>query len=133
MGDIDNMPYGRHDIFQSSRVRADSVVGLHFGDVSTLEPNAKRQKQENQSGLMRSTREIDWSEIAHQFEEVKAIEKPGNKPKDHDDHHNIAVPLGSKIYAPFCRKIEDENLPSDHESELDEEENMDDEHILSEH
>ncbi|GFH56273.1 hypothetical protein CTEN210_12749 [Chaetoceros tenuissimus] len=128
---IDNMPYGRHDIFQSSRVRADSVVGLHLTDDST-EPNAKRQKQEHQ-GLMRSTREIDWSEIAHQFEEVKAIEKPSNKPKDHDDHHNIAVPLGSTIYAPFCRKIQDDDLPSDHESDLDEEENMNDEHILSEH
>merc|ERR1711976_55640 len=88
---------------------------------------------ENQSGLMRSAREIDWSEIAHQFEEVKAIEKPGNKPKHHDDHHNIAVPLGSTIYAPFCRKIQDDDLPSDHESELDEEENMNDEHILSDH
>ena len=130
---IDNMPYGRHDIFQSSRVRSDSVVGLHLDDGSTSEPNAKRQKQENPSELMRSTREIDWSEIAHQFEEVKAIEKPGNKPKDHDEHHNIAVPLGSTIYAPFCRKIEDDDLPSDHESELDEEENMNDEHILSEH
>ena len=72
--------------------------------------------------------------MAKYFEDVKPVEKPSAsaRAKDHDDH-NVAVPLGSTIIAPFCRKIEDDsNLPSDDDSET-EEENFDDEHILSEH
>lgn len=135
--DIDNLPYGRYDTEPTERLRSPSGVGRHLLE----EGNSifKKQKISNDGDelvkdfLIQSTRAIDWTEVAQQFEDVKPIEKTssGLRANDHDDH-NVAVPLGSTIYAPFCRQIDPENLPSDAGTES-EEENMDDEYILAQH
>ena len=128
-----NTPYGRSSGNISNRNRSPSGVGRNL---SKLPGSAKRLKiskdgEEIETTIIQSTKAIEWSTIASMFENVKHVEKPSSssKAKDHDDH-NVAVPLGSKIVAPFCRKIED--LPSDEESDSDDE-IFDDEHILSEH
>jgi len=135
--DIDNFPYGRYDTEPTERLRSPSGVSRHLLEEGNS--NVKKQKlSKNGPALVKnifiqSTRAIDWTEVAQQFENVKPIEKPSScaRANDHDDH-NVAVPLGSTIYAPFCRQIDPDNLPSDDGSEA-EEEIMDDEHILAQH
>jgi len=130
--DSDNAPYGRHDNAPSSgRLRSPSSLSMNLARASQ-ESNKRLKLSEGgeriDKYMVQSTCAIEWSTVAALFENVKAVEKPS---RDHDDH-NIAVPLGSTIFAPFYRKIEDEaDLPSDDES--DAEENLDDDHILAEH
>ena len=132
-----NTPYGRSTGIPSNRNRSPSVAGRNLSKIGP--GNQKRLKltkngEEVETSIIQSTKAIEWSTVAKYFEDVKPVEKPSAsaRAKDHDDH-NVAVPLGSTIIAPFCRKIEDDsNLPSDDDSET-EEENFDDEHILSEH
>jgi len=135
--DMDNLPYGRHDTISTGRLRSPSGGGRHLseGGESSL---TKQMLSEDgvelvQIPVVQSTRAIDWTEVAQHFEDVKPVEKPSSSSRgnDHDDH-NVAVPLGSTIYAPFCREIDPENLPSDDDSEGCEE-NMDEEYIIGEH
>lgn len=135
--DLDNMPYGRHDGISIRRLRSPSGVGRHLSEGGE-QSFTKQFLSEDGVELVRipavqSTRAIDWTEVAQHFEDVKPMEKPSSSSRanDHNDH-NVAVPLGSTIYAPFCREIDPENLPSDDDSEGCEE-NMDEKYILDEH
>ena len=105
-------PYGRHDqnlIFPSP---------LNVMDT-------KREVN-----ILQSSEAIDWKSIAAMFEDVVHVEKPSSKVQD--DHHNVAVPLGSNIIAPFCRKCDGAMASSDVDSD-DEDENLDDDQILAAH
>jgi hypothetical protein len=105
-------PYGRHD------------QNLKFAP----SPNVVDEKREVQ--ILQSSEAIDWQSVAALFEDVVHIEKSSSKV--HDDHHNVAVPLGSNIIAPFCRKCDSAMAPSDVDSDSDNED-LDDEHILAAH
>jgi len=121
---VENTPYGRHGAIPNGRLRSPSAIG------DKLFQTPKRSKTTDDAVQnMRSTSAIEWEEVARLFEDVKPIEKTSSS-RAHE--HNVAVPIGSTIFAPFCRKIDAEDLPSD--SYVDEdEENMDDEHILAGH
>ena len=87
-------------------------------------------------GNLRSTREIEWSNVARLFRPVMITEKSSRIV----DHHSVAVPAGSTIIAPFCRKVAFHNTGteelytiSDDDSDSDTEEEMDDEKILESH
>jgi hypothetical protein len=105
-------PYGRHD------------QNLKFA----ASPNVVDEKREIQ--ILQSSEAIDWQSVAAMFEDVVHIEKSSSKV--HDDHHNVAVPLGSNIIAPFCRKFDSAMAPSDVDSDSDNED-LDDDHILAAH
>jgi hypothetical protein len=106
-------PYGRHD------------RNLKF----TSSPNIEVENREVK--IPQSSEAIDWQSVASMFEDVVHVEKSSSRA--HDDHHNVAVPLGSNIIAPFCRKRDGTMAPSDVDSDSDNEEDLDDDHILAAH
>jgi hypothetical protein len=121
---VENTPYGRHGAILNGRLRSPSVMG------DKLLPTSKRLKTtDDDAQNLRSTCAIEWEEVARMFEDVKPIEKTSSS---RANDHNVAVPLGSTIFAPFCRKIDPEELPSDSDSDA-EEENLEDNYILSGH
>ncbi len=62
----------------------------------------------------RSTHEIEWSQVAKMFRPVLVQERSSSRVGDH--HHSVAVPAGSTIIAPFCRKLSNINDAIDPES-----------------
>ena len=104
-------PYGRHD------------RNLKF----TSSPDIENREVK----IPQSSEAIDWQSVASMFEDVVHVEKSSSRV--HDDHHNVAVPLGSNIIAPFCRKCDGTMAPSDVDSDSDNEEDLDDDHILAAH
>jgi len=132
--DIENTPYGCHDKKTYGRMRSPSSAGF-IRSTSTSSKRTKLSKdgKNEQNTIIQSTRAIEWSSVAELFQPVTAMEKPSSnsRNKDHDDH-NVAVPLGSTIFAPYCRKVESPLILSNEETDS-EEENLDDEHILAAH
>jgi hypothetical protein len=120
----ENSPYGRHGAVASGRLRSPSGIG------DKLLSTSKRLKTTDDDAQdIRNTSAIEWEEVAQMFEDVKPTEKSSSS---RANEHNVAVPLGSTIFAPFCRKINPEDLPSDSESDADEED-MNDDYFLSGH
>lgn len=138
---IENTPYGRFSQYNHGykRLRQTSFQQVQT-DVDTDEDNHQMadfitSKNDN-DGNLRSTREIEWSNVARLFRPVMITEKSSRIV----DHHSVAVPAGSTIIAPFCRKVafhktgtKELYTISDDDSDSDTEEEMDDEKILESH
>eukprot|EP01083_Nonionella_stella_P219134 785221_1 len=123
--DSENKPYGRHEEIPAGRHRSPSSASRGKRMKTAESGQSKKSRSRNTSAL-------DWLSVAEMFQNVTPVEKP-NKSNDHDDH-NVAVPLGSKIFAPFCRKMNDPLTLSDHNSDSeDDEEDLNDDHILEAH
>ncbi len=139
--DVENNPYGRFAEIKTGRHRSPSTISRSgpFGakrlKTSTSTTSNDGGNDEAIQSKITCTRALEWSSVAEMFQNVVAVEKP-NRSTDHDDH-NVAVPLGSTIFAPFCRKIDKNLTLSEEDSEEDaddnSEENLDDEHILNAH
>jgi len=181
--DIENTPYGRESRnskmrLSSKRPRLGSSTGLSSLSISpspmlvekeeilSQDPNTDEDNQSNKDDIKdsndvlhpsnqfhRSTHEIEWSSVARMFRPVLITEKSSSSSSHNNHHHSVAVPAGSTIIAPFCRKLtppdgsnssdEDPFLSkiSDDESEIGddgsatscEEEDLNDENILEAH
>ena len=150
--DVDDMeykPYGRTSYYEEKaftpnkrpRLSSSSQIGAQIDqqDVDLKESWANNTENSN---IIRSTHEIEWSNVAEMFRPVLISEKSSSRI---NDHHSVAVPIGSTIIAPYCRKftisdfsagddlctISDDEEEEDMES--DSEEDLNDEKILAAH
>ena len=135
---IDNMPYGRSEICADTKLQV-SDVRLGSGSVKRqcrlspsktddlLDKNSHKNK-----GIFRSTHEIEWAEIAGKFEIVSSTERSSQSRSSTSHTHSTPVPIGSKIFAPYCSLIDFSNLPSDSDIS-DNEEDISDNAILDRH
>jgi hypothetical protein len=106
--EAENTPYGRSSQIgkrsssnlASKRPRLGSssqmIVDVVGSNVDDGKPNDKKL-------VIRSTHEIEWSKVAQMFRPVLISEKSSSRMIV--DHHSVAVPAGSTIIAPFCRKF----------------------------
>lgn len=144
--DIENTPYGRSSQFENRFKRPRLSFGTFLQDTVITEEECAHETNNDIDGRdeennIRSTHEIEWSSVAQMFEPVVINEKTLSRTII-DHHHSIAVPAGSTIIAPFCRKVtlsdiaqnqEDFCTISDDDDSESEEEELDDEKILESH
>ena len=116
----ENTPYGRH--------KAGKPCSLG----PSLTSGAKKKKEPGPNGdrpadsLGRSTFEIEWSDVADSFHNVKLPRVSGA----HAPHAPVAS-SNKSIISPFCRTIDETPTPSEEES--DTEEDLSDEAVLARH
>lgn len=145
----ENCPYGRHAIGARKRALSLGPQGLgakvfDSGQASKKSRNSRSlsislpspfgisDSSINPSGIKRSTEEIDWNEVANIFQPVSITAPSTPTSRKAAAHHNVAVPAGTTIIAPFCRKIE--SLPEDSTNGDDsEDEDLSDEAVLARH
>jgi len=137
----ENTPYGRASQFDNrmKRPRLNSSSQGIIGADNDGKITDENDRKNDENILRRSTCEIEWSSVAQMFRPVLINEKSSSRVVDH--HHSVAVPAGSTIIAPFCRKL-DINKDSASENGLytisddddsDTEEELDDDKILESH
>mmetsp|Transcript_18172 Transcript_18172/g.25999 ORF Transcript_18172/g.25999 Transcript_18172/m.25999 type:complete len:547 (+) Transcript_18172:1131-2771(+) len=144
--DIVNTPYGRHDTTQRSsssswssykskrssakRRRVSSTRNIHAPVVSSPNSNGT-------SGTVRSTREIDWSDVANMFKPTAqggGVTDRGSSSTTTDNEIASTPAISSTdIFAPFCRKIDIFSLESEDSDDSDDEEDISDETVLERH
>jgi hypothetical protein len=142
--EVENTPYGRASQFDarsfsnfaSKRPRLGSSSQQIVEDVDDLDGG---RKSDDSNPLLLSTREMEWSSVAQMFRPVLISEKSSSRIVD---HHSVAVPAGSTIIAPFCRKFTTDEgtteediytISDDDDNSSDVEEELDDEQILEAH
>ena len=140
--DTENTPYGRATQFDN-RMKRPRLNSSCQGAIGVDNNNGKGDNEKNRNNdgnlLRRSTCEIEWSNVAKMFRPVLISEKSSSRIADH--HHSVAVPAGSTIIAPFCRKFainkdstsENELYTISDDDDSDTEEELDDEKILESH
>ena len=83
-------------------------------------------------GLLRSTREIPWKDVAGIFQQMQLPASTKDKSKDKPSTENVASDNKDRtIYAPFVRKVDD--IPVYDSDESDTEEDLSDEAVLTRH
>ncbi len=146
----ENTPYGRTSQFGSSvlynQVSKRPRLGSSSGDMNIDSDFLINDIDfSSNDDTNRSTREIEWSQVAKMFRPVLVQERTSSRAVDH--HHSVAVPAGATIIAPFCRKLSNSNKSGDddasemlsiisdddYESDSGPEEDLDDEKILESH
>lgn len=141
---IENLPYGRHvqgarpRAYSLSRVQvqnADSSRGTKRGRASsTISSNATTAptpQERPDGGLITSTEQVEWADVAKIFHDVKLSRSAAKRAKI--AAHSAPKTSGT-IIAPFCRRIDDLNLATDSDDESDEEdEDLSNEAIISRH
>lgn len=136
--EIENTPYGRHNF--GARSLSIAPMQNFFRGVDAKRPPKEKSLPaalsapiEGEPNPARSTCEIDWADVAGIFQQVTL---PGSSPgKREADEASKAPDRDPKsIIAPFCRKIKIDELPGpDEEEESSEDENLNDDEILSRH
>lgn len=134
----DNGPYGRHN--KNSRPRSLSLSQGYAKLVGGKSSRGKgvsgramsvsipeRTKKEDAGGMLQSTREIAWTDVAAIFQPVQL---PGMSQAKKESEAE-AAPRKGTIFAPFVRKVELSSHNS--ESDSDEEEDLSDESVLARH
>ena len=149
----ENTPYGRTSqfgtSFLSNHMSKRPRLGSSCGDmnVETADPmNDIHMDSDDDNN--RSTREIEWAKVARMFRPVLVQERSSSKLVSDHHHHSVAVPAGSTIIAPFCRKLSNSNdkddiaqndrdmlsiISDDDENDSESEEELDDKKILESH
>ena len=83
-------------------------------------------------GLLRSTREIPWKDVAGIFQQVQLPSSTKDKSKDKPSAEDVGSDNKDRtIYAPFVRKVDD--IPVYDSEESDTEEDMSDGAVLTRH
>ena len=135
--DHENSPYGLHS--RGERIRAMSMAGGrngHEADSKKIKRSMSlsssqldsSERLDADSSIVRSTREIDWEDVASIFQSVELPRKVARSKAAEPEKPAI---VDGTIFAPFCRQIEGELSPDDDES--DAEEDLTDETILTRH
>jgi len=139
--ETENTPYGRTSQFDARSYFASKRPRLGSSSQMAVDNNfdgGPGSNSDNQA--TRGTREMEWSSVARMFRPVMINEKSSSRIVD---HHSVAVPAGSTIIAPFCRKLtadeavftisdEDDNS-DDNDSDSGVEEDLEDDKILEAH
>lgn len=148
--DVENTPYGRssEDFYMRTKRPglSFSFQGVGIEDQSnTL--NSSESANNGSYRASKTTKEVEWSSVANLFSPVTINEKSSSRLLDsHNHHHSVAVPAGSTIIAPYCRKFRvsksdsdsttaNKNVYtiSDNDDDTDTEEDLNDEKILESH
>jgi hypothetical protein len=138
---LDNGPYGVH-VVSGERMRSMSLSLGRGGPDRKLKRSmsmslsqlAPRMQLEAESSILQSTREIEWEDVASTFQSVELPKKTSRNASSDDHHHSTPVFVDGTIFAPYCRKIE-EDLRTDEtgEGESDTEEDLSEETTLARH
>jgi len=133
---IENMPYGRHDQILRESFSSDLNINL-LGMFSNIEKSKKNRinSKARKHNWQRSTKELEWTHVATLFGSAQiggAIEKNSLKSKSKQINFEPAI-MGSNIFAPFCRKMNDSFLLYDSDSDSTSDEDIEDEVRLKKH
>lgn len=130
----ENTPYGLHRV--GERVRSLSLsMSARSGEPRSLKKTNRSaslaaappvipaaQKVRIEEGIPKSTREIDWADIAGIFQSVELPRK--SPPSKATEKADSDAPTNKTIFAPYCRRAEDvvkRDAESDTEEDLSEE------------
>jgi hypothetical protein len=135
----ENAPYGRFTVGDRARTVTPTFASRAGGgkrvkrSISVNAPLLSGSDRNNfESSLQRSTLEIDWADVAEIFQRVEVPKRSPQARGSTEDAHSIVI--GSKIFAPFCRKIApDAYLDQTDSDESDSIEDVSDEVILGKH
>lgn len=136
--DIENSTYGRHA--KGERARSLSLsLASRSGDPRSLKKTKRSmsmslsahsvgmESADGESPIHRSTYEIEWADVAGIFQNV---ELPKKATPAKGSHHEDK-PAAKNIIAPFCLKVDSDDLVASEES--DTEEDLSEETVLANH
>jgi len=140
-GDVENMPYGRHE-HNEKRIQSasESCLSLLHGNNSKLKKprldSSLTPSMANSVDVVQSTHEIKWADVASMFQPAtlgNTYERSLSNSKVTARPHTALNTVGtSAIFAPFCRKI-DIQLLNESDDESDSNEDLSDEKMLDSH
>lgn len=146
----ENKPYGRTSLFGSDSFVHHVSKRPRTGSLNGMNSNSSDQLNDIYSNTIddsnRSTHELEWSQVAKLFRPVLVQERSSSRVAGDHHHHSVAVPAGSTIIAPFCRKLSNENIETaedsaemlsvisdDDENDTETDEDLNDDKILESH
>lgn len=143
--DIVNTPYGRHDSTQRSRSSSWESYKSNRSGVKRRRVSSAKHTQATMtasrshsgaSGFAKSTREIDWSDVAKMFKHTahgSGTTDRGPSTTTNNKNAPAMATNSADIFAPFCRKVDVLLSASEDSDESDEEEDISDETVLARH